>query len=166
MIVVIDVDYKDTTANTAALVFENFSDNSPLSNYTKIIENIAEYQAGEFYKRELPCILEILKIVKEKIDLIIVDGYVWLDSDKNPGLGGHLYESLNNKTPIIGVVKRSFHAENTEMRKIYRGQSTKPLYITSEGIELKKSADLILNMHGNYRIPTLLKKVDQLCRNW
>jgi len=52
------------------------------------------------------------------------------------------------------------------MRKIYRGQSTNPLYITSEGIELEKSADLILNMHGDYRIPTLLKKVDQLCRNW
>jgi len=52
------------------------------------------------------------------------------------------------------------------MQKIFRGKSTNPLYITSEGIELEIAADLILNMHGIYRIPTLLKKVDQLCRNW
>ena len=166
MILVVDVDYKNTTANVAALVFEEFGDDSALSTYTKIVEKISEYQPGEFYKRELPCILEILKIVEEKINLIIVDGYVWLNSNKKPGLGGHLYESLNGKIPIIGVAKRSFHAENDKMLKIYRGQSTNPLYITSEGIELEKSADLILNMHGTYRIPTLLKKVDQLCRNW
>jgi len=166
MILVVDVDYRDTTANTAALVFENFSDESPLSSYTKIIENIVEYEPGEFYKRELPCILEILKTVKEKIDLIIVDGYVWLDSDKKPGLGGHLYKSLSDKIPVIGVAKRSFHAKNDKMLKISRGQSANPLYITSVGIELEIAADLILNMHGIYRIPTLLKKVDQLCRDW
>jgi len=91
---------------------------------------------------------------------------VMFGSDKNPGLGGYLYESLNDKTPIIGVAKRSFHAENNKMKKIFRGQSTNPLYITSEGIELEKSADLILNMQGDFRIPSLLKKVDQLCRNW
>jgi len=52
MILVVDVDYRDTTANAAALVFENFSDESPLSSYTKIIKNIAEYKPGEFYKRD------------------------------------------------------------------------------------------------------------------
>ncbi len=166
MILVVDADYRNYTANAAALVFENFTDESALSGYSKIIENIAQYEPGEFYKRELPCILEILKIVKEKIDLIIVDGYVWLNNNNKPGLGGHLYNSLNNKMPVIGVAKRSFHDKNDKMIKIYRGQSINPLYITSANIELNKAASLVTNMHGDYRIPTLLKKVDQLCRNW
>ncbi len=166
MILVVDVDYKNTIANAAALVFKKFSDESPLSSYTKIIKNIAEYKSGEFFRRELPCILEILKVVNEKIDLIVVDGYVWLNSNQKPGLGAHLFEALENKTPIIGVAKRSFHGKNDKMSKIIRGESTNPLYITSVGIELKTAANYIAQMHGIYRIPTLLKKVDQLCRNW
>lgn len=128
MILVVDVDYKNTTANVAALVFEDFTDDSVLSTYTKVVEKISEYQPGEFYKRELPCILEILKIVKEKIDMIIVDGYVWLNSNNKPGLGGHLFQSLNKKIPVIGVAKGHFTMKIIKCRKSFEDKAL-TLYI-------------------------------------
>jgi len=36
--------------------------------------------------------------------------------------------------------------------------------ITSVGIELEDAKEAILEMHGKYRFPTLLKEVDSLCR--
>ena len=41
------------------------------------------------------------------IDAIIVDGYVHLNDGKL-ALGGHLYQTLDKKIPIIGVPKKSF----------------------------------------------------------
>ena len=52
------------------------------------------------------------------------------------------------------------------MKTIERGESKNPLFITAEGIEVNEEAELIQNMHGVFRIPTLLKAVDQLSREW
>jgi deoxyribonuclease V len=38
------------------------------------------------------------------------------------------------------------------------------LYITAEGIELETAKEYIHAMQGDFRLPTLLKRVDQLCR--
>jgi endonuclease V-like protein UPF0215 family len=40
----------------------------------------------------------------------------------------------------------------------------KPLYITSIGIRLDYATELIKNMKGNNRIPTLLKTLDTLTK--
>ena len=82
MIVCIDVDYKESQAHVACLVFKNIKDAVPDRVYTILVNDIHDYIPGEFYKRELPCILKVLEIVEEKITLIIVDGYVWLDSNR------------------------------------------------------------------------------------
>ncbi len=37
---------------------------------------VEEYIAGQFYRRELPCIMAILRIIEEKIHTVIIDGYV------------------------------------------------------------------------------------------
>ncbi|MFK7773812.1 MAG: endonuclease V [Saprospiraceae bacterium] len=167
MKIVIDVGYDEDRANAASLSFENWDDSSPTDFKKILLENIADYEPGKFYLRELPCILESLSQYNlDKVDTIIIDGFVWLNSEKKPGLGAYLFENLENKIPIIGVAKRKFHGENVFMKMIERGESKNPLFITAEGIEVKEAAELIRNMHGDFRIPTLLRVVDQLSREW
>jgi len=131
-------------------------------------ENISipnEYESGSFYKRELPCILSILKNIELKEgDILVVDGYVHLSDDGKKGLGGYLFEKLENKYTVIGVAKNLFNGIDKMMRPIERGKSKKPLYITAENIDLDIATQNIKSMHGQFRMPTLLRRLDQLSR--
>jgi deoxyribonuclease V len=123
---------------------------------------VEPYQSGQFYRRELPCILAVLKSLPELAQVIIIDGYVWL-GDHRPGLGAHLYEALGQQVAVVGVAKTRFvRAEPVEL--VLRGRSRSPLYVTAVGMDLAEAASRIRTMHGSYRIPTLLKRVDQLSR--
>ena len=75
----------------------------------------------------------------------------------------HLYDSLQKKVPVIGVAKNPFKDVNVES-ELLRGNSLKPLYITSVGYPLSQAKKCISLMAGKNRIPSLLKKVDRLCR--
>jgi len=163
MILVVDVQYFNDKAIVAGILFENWKTDEIKKEYTKPIDNIAPYEAGAFYKRELPCIVSLLEDIKEKIDIIVIDGFVSLGKDEKDGLGMYLHKKLNKKILVIGVAKRAF-AKTPKKCEIVRISSIKPLYITSVGIPLEEAKELILNMHGENRIPTLLKRVDQLCR--
>jgi deoxyribonuclease V len=130
------------------------------------IDKVEDYESGSFYKRELPCIVELLKkIDRNSINIIIIDGYVYLNNDLKPGLGYYLYEYLNENIPIIGVAKKTFH-NNLNVIPLLRGKSNTPLYITSAGIDLSEAAESIKKMYGEFRIPTLLKLTDQLTRRF
>ena len=94
---------------------------------------------------------------------IVVDGYVWLDGGGRKGLGHHLYDALQQSVPVIGVAKTEF-AGASQAVEICRGSSARPLFVTAVGIEPDIAADYIRRMHGNSRIPTLLKRVDTLSR--
>ena len=48
--------------------------------------------------------------------------------------------------------------------EILRGVSSKPFYVTSEGLELEHSNLFVQTMEGSHRIPDILKQVDYLCR--
>ena len=88
MILAFDTYYYDGKAKTIAVSFKNWEDDEPTKIYTDIIEGVEPYEPGSFYKRELPCILSLLKQVNlEEVDIIIVDGYVILE-EKHLGLGG------------------------------------------------------------------------------
>lgn len=162
MILAVDVQYNDEalTALVAGVVFESFVDSESKFEYTTIVDKIAEYIPGQFYQRELPCIQALLEDMDFLPDLIIVDGYVDLRPEY-PGLGRHLYSALNGKIPIIGVAKSHFY--ETHAVKIYRN-SSRPLFVTSVGIDIQEAASSIKDMHGEFRLPTLLKRVDSLCR--
>lgn len=86
-----------------------------------------------------------------------------LIGDDKKGLGAHLYDALANKIPVIGVAK-TFFKNAVNYIEIYRGESTKPLYVSSIEIDLNYSADLIRNLKGKFRIPDVLKEVDRLSR--
>jgi len=166
MIAIIDVGYSETQALAAAVIIENWTDPKPTKEYQIIIEPINEYISGEFYKRELPCILQLLATIEEDLSFIVVDGYVWLNNDKKPGLGAYLYEVMHGTLPIMGVAKNAFKQENQYAAEIYRGNSRKALYVTCEGMPIESAVNYIQNMTGSYRIPDVLKRVDQLSRDW
>lgn len=155
----IDVYYQQDKAHAVGIFFEKWEQAQPSKMISTLIGEVADYESGSFYKRELPCILELLKQVDlSLIDNIIVDGYVYLDDNKK-GLGLYLYEAIGQQIPVIGVAKNYFRL--TPAIAIFRGDSLKPLYITSVGIEPAVATKAILSMDGLYRFPTLLKYLDQ-----
>lgn len=165
MILAFDTYYFDNKAKTVSICFDDWSDEENYKVETEVIENSEEYQSGEFYKRELPCILSLLdKIKTQNVTTIIIDGFVYLDDNQRLGLGGHLYLQLQGKIPIIGVAKTNFATLEKNKRQLLRGSSMKPLYVTSIGIDLDSATELIKNMKGNNRIPTLLKTLDTLTK--
>lgn len=165
MILAFDTYYFQDKAKTVCIAFGDWSDDLRYNVYTEIKEGVEDYQPGEFYKRELPCILSLLeKVEVQDIEAIIVDGFVYLDDDNKLGLGGYLYKALNEKIPVIGVAKSNFATIVENKRALYRGDSQKPLYITSIGIDLDIATDRIASMAGKYRMPTLLKELDRLTR--
>lgn len=163
MMACLDVHYREPGAIAAGLWFSRWTDSASLAEAVLPIAHVEPYQPGQFYRRELPCLLAVLR-AGPPADIVLVDGYVWLEDEEHPGLGAHLYRALQEKTAVIGVAKTSYPGVR-HVQEIRRGRSRAPLYVTAAGIELSAAASHILQMHGPYRIPTLLKRVDQLCRS-
>ena len=161
----IDVHYSEQTALAAGVVFKNWTDDHPANEVTAKISKIEPYVPGQFFKRELPCILSLLDRVNSPIDTIVVDGFVWLSNELNPkpGLGAHLYEALNREIAVIGVAKKEFAGSGALM--LLRGESKRPLFISAAGVEAQDAIHFINQMHGKHRIPKLLKRVDELSRS-
>ncbi len=165
MILAFDTYYFDNKAKTVCLAFESWTTCEKHEIYSETIENVESYISGEFYKRELPCIVSLYKKIKmENVEAIIIDGFVYLDDKEKLGLGGHLYKELDSKIPVIGVAKTNFATIEINKRELLRGKSSNPLYITAIGINLDKAAELINSMSGPNRIPTTLKKLDTLTK--
>lgn len=162
MILAVDVQYNDNSAFVAGVLFDEWGSKAPISEYISLVHGIEKYVPGNFYKRELPCILRLLDEHGLVPSCIVVDGYVYLDGKQKPGLGKRLFDALEKKIEVVGVAKKRFKDINSDY-EIHRGKSEKPLYITSTSdIEIAKYR--ILNMFGRHRIPFLLKRADQLCR--
>lgn len=165
MIYAFDTYYYEDVANTVCIAFDDWSSENETEVFAEQTAINSSYESGAFYKRELPCIVSLLqKIVLKPGDLIIVDGYVTLDNEGKIGLGGHLYEALEGKYPIIGIAKNGFKTPDTQRRSVFRGESKIPLFLTSKGIDVDEVKTKVEQMHGAYRIPALLKKLDQLSR--
>jgi deoxyribonuclease V len=161
MIACVDVDYRDDEAQAACVLLRDWTDAVGAGVHVERFAGVAPYQPGHFYRRELPCLLAVLAKVREPLDAVIVDGYVWL-RDRTPGLGAHLYEALGRAVAVVGVAKTRFASAAAEA--VVRGSSRRPLFVTAAGMDLADAADRVRRMHGPFRIPTLLRRVDQLCR--
>ncbi len=166
MIYCFDTFYGQSYAKTAVVGIENWDSSEPDFELSDTIYEVNEYENGSFYKRELPCLLSIinkLPISPDK-DILVIDGYVTLSDERKLGLGGYLFKELKGKTPVIGVAKNNFFTLNKLKKEVFRGESKKPLYVTAMGIDLQEASSLIFNMHGEFRIPAILKLADQRCR--
>ncbi len=163
LILFVDVDYRDDgTANVSGVVTDSWTSNK-CAVFSKIVTEVKPYEPGAFYKREMPCIIDLLYAIPHRLHYIVVDGYVTLGADQHLGLGGHLYQNLCAFMPVIGVAKTYFHGA-PDNQAVYRRGSTKALYVSAMGIDLEVAKANIDSMHGEFRNPTLLKFVDQHCR--
>lgn len=81
MVLAIDVHYRKDIAKAVGVLFE-LTDNEPKQILIEYLHGIEEYVSGQFYKRELPCILQIItKVDLSQIEVIIIDGHVFIDNN-------------------------------------------------------------------------------------
>ncbi len=163
MILAADVAYDEAkdTATAAGVVFAYWADAQPIAEYVVPIVGIAPYQPGAFYRRELPCLLALLAVVRETLSTVIVDGYVDLEPG-HAGLGRHLYLAMERRTAIVGVAKTPY--TGAPAAEVRRGNSDSPLFVTAAGFDLAVASQAVAAMHGSFRIPTMLKAADALSR--
>ncbi len=156
-----DVHYfGDEYASAAAVLFQRYRDAETAGEYAGLIYGVSRYVSGQFYRRELPCILRLLEQFNETPDEMVIDGYVMLGD--RPGLGQYLFESFAGQIPVVGVAK-SKHRKSSAI-EVLRGGSIRPLYVTSAGVDPYAASDKIRAMHVAHRVPTLLRRVDVLAR--
>ena len=162
MYVAVDVQYAadDTHATVAGVLFRDPVSDRVDDELIVVTSAPKPYVPGHFYQRELPCILALMNGITEPIDTVFIDGYV--DLGPKGGLGRHLYTSLNGDISVIGVAKRFFRESSA--LEVKRGESERPLFVTAVGLEVELAAKLVEEMHGPFRIPTLLKRADSLAR--
>lgn len=161
----VDVFYGEESAKAVCILFDNWAATEIFSAYSAQINHVADYEPGAFYKRELPCISKVLQQVNlALVDAIVVDGYVFLDDAGKKGLGAHLYVSLQQKIPVIGVAKTAYHKAGDQVVPVYRGKSGRPLFVTAAGISVHTAAEAIKSMTGDFRLPDLLQQLDRLTK--
>jgi deoxyribonuclease V len=163
MIACVDVDYRASGAVAACVLFRAWDDAQGASETVIPIARVEPYEPGKFYRRELPCLLAVLEAAGGTPDVVVVDGYVWLADEREPGLGAHLYRALGGRAAVVGVAKTRFVGAGVA-REVLRGTSRLPLFVTAAGMDVDEAAAHVRTMHGPHRTPTLLKRVDQLCR--
>ncbi len=158
-----DVKYYDEFAIVGYVLFVNHLSSVPSRTGQVRHDRIEPYVSGEFYKRELPCVLSAINQIQESISLIYVDGNVWLGDDRK-GLGFYVYEALHAKIPVIGISKTSFHNSQNNVVPVTRQNSVKPLYVSSVGIDLTEATSIVEEMNGVFRIPSMIKLADSLSK--
>jgi len=163
VILAVDVHYADHGAVAAGLLFDDWRAATPSATHVSRFDTVEDYVPGAFYRRELPCLLGLLREHDLHPGLIVVDGHVFLDGDGRPGLGKHLHDALDGRVPVIGVAKTAFAGMDPRFA-VLRGDSLRPLYVTAFGIPLEDAQAHVRSMHGAHRLPTLLKRVDRVCR--
>lgn len=161
MILACDVDYRETEAVAAGVWFCGWSASQAETEVVATFGEVAPYQPGEFFRRELPCLLGVLAR-GPAADVVVVDGYVWLGPGR-AGLGAYLHAALDGRVVVVGVAKTRF-AGATDTVRVCRGNSRAPLYVTAAGVSAAEAAGWVAGMHGPYRLPTMLKQADQLAR--
>jgi deoxyribonuclease V len=161
VIVAVDVDYREAEVVTACVGFAAWTDAVARDERVVVKQgSAAAYEPGQFYRRELPYLVEAVRGI-EGVEGVIVDGHVWLEADK-PGLGAHLYEALGRAAWVVGVAKGVYRGGVA--LPVLRGNSRVALWVTAAGMETAEAAERVKGMSGPYRLPALLKRVDQLAR--
>lgn len=165
MLLAVDTHYRGGEAHTVAISFAEWGPATIDAVQKEVMSVPAAYEPGAFYLRKLPCILHLLeRLTLESIEAIVVDGYVFLDDAGRPGLGARLYEALERRIPVVGVAKTHFATVHRMAREVRRGRSVRPLYITAAGMDVDEAAACVARMHGQNRIPDLLKQLDRLTK--
>jgi len=163
----VDVAYRERKAARAAcVVIDAWESSAPLTWYAKAIDVIPHaYEPGFFYRRELPYLMTVLRLLPALPAVIVVDGYVWLP-DGRPGLGVYLYEALVRCAAVVGIAKRPFEGVGASdcVLPVLRGASRQPLFVTAQGMANAVAAMAVRTMAGKHRIPDMVRMADRLSR--
>jgi len=161
--VAFDVHYYEDFAIVGYVLFEDEQSSEPFKVGQVRCDSVAPYISGQFYKRELPCLLKAIEDIEVPIGLIYIDANVWLGKDRK-GLGKYLFDSIGQNIPVIGVSKSCFNTDTELIRPVYRKSSKKPLYVSAIGIELENACEKVKTMNGEFRLPKMIKLADSVCR--
>ena len=165
MIACLDAAYSEAGVGAACGLISDW--NAPAENamHARFLAiDPAPYRSGAFYERELPILTAMLDGLDALPRLIVVDGYVWLSAAREPGLGAHLYITLGEAVPVVGIAKNPRRDDDVSL-PVRRGMSATPLYVTAAGMAPDLAAHGVQIMHGAHRIPTVLKRVDLAARD-
>jgi deoxyribonuclease V len=157
----VDVHYESERARAACTAFDDWNSAEPAREMTIVTPPGDPYVPGEFFRRELPPVLAVLRALDVTPAVVVIDGHVWLDAHDRPGFGARLHRVLGG-TAVVGVAKTRYR--DAPGAQVLRGRSAKPLFVSAIGLELEEAAEGIRRMHGDHRIPTLLKHADRLAR--
>jgi deoxyribonuclease V len=159
VIAIVDVQYAEARARVGCVIAHGWLDAAPAPERTLETEVAATYVPGEFYRRELPPVLEILRAVAD-LDTVIIDAHVWLGPDR-PGLGARLHDALGGAVAVVGIAKNAF--AGAPSIPVVRN-AARPLHVSAIGLDPHDAATRVAAMHGPYRIPALIRRADQLAR--
>ena len=148
-------------ARAAAVVAADAAFSCLAGDRVAVVPDVAPYQPGQFYLRELPPLRAALDGLAG-LRLLVIDGYADLDPDGRPGLGARAREAFG--VPVIGVAKTPFRTA-THAIPVLRGSSARPLYVTAAGMPRAEAAELVRHMAGRHRLPDALRRVDTLARH-
>ncbi|MEL7249243.1 MAG: endonuclease V, partial [Bacteroidota bacterium] len=84
MIACFDVHYREDFAQAAAVLLKDWTDTEAAKTYVIQTPLAGEYEPGQFYKRELPVLQELLSQIEESLSFLVVDSYVYLGPER-PG---------------------------------------------------------------------------------
>ncbi len=146
-------------ARAAAVVAADAAFSLVLAEHVAVVAEVEPYRPGEFYRRELPPLREVLRGIR--LGLLVVDGYADLDPLGRPGLGAHAHAEFG--VPVIGVAKSPLR-DASHALPVLRGTSARPLLVTAAGMPRAEAADLVRRMAGRFRIPDALRRADALAR--
>lgn len=159
----VSVHRKDAGAQAAAVAFDDWDAPEPLRSWTFRLPDIGKAESGVADLRDLPCMLRLLQAHALQPELMVIDGCVHLDAQETPGLGLHLFHALGGRIPVIGVAKSAPSALPAQF-EVQREAETRPLWVTCVGIDLGAAKARLRAMHGQRRVPTLLKWVARLAK--
>ena len=164
MIAIVDAAYGDDASAAGCVIVDDWEAGQALSEFSHRAGRAADYEPGEFYRRELPLLVSVLGMLPRKPDIVVIDGYVWLGVEDRKGLGAHLFDALGGTSIIVGIAKTKFHGASYWAADVRRGASDSPLYVTVAGASVEDAVTAVKLMHGSYRIPTLVGRADTLAR--
>ncbi len=164
MIAILDAAYGDAAASVSCVLCAAWDAAAPIQECAQLHPPARAYEPGQFYKRELPLLLAVLSGRTPAPEIILIDGYVWLDDEmKRPGLGAHLFGALQGRSAVVGLAKTRFRDAGSAFA-ITRGRSASPLFVTAQGMKSDEAAAGVRGMSGAHRIPTLVRRADALAR--
>ena len=159
----LDVHYTANTAAVACVGFRGWEDGRPVRSELHRLPVPERYVPGRFFLRELPCLLHALQRAPDRFRILLIDGFVHLKPPLEKGLGAHLAGALRYPAAVIGVAKNPFPMADRFV-PVFRGRSRRPLFVSSVNLPLDRAVRAVQAMHGEHRIPTMLRIADRLSR--